>query len=156
MQITDCKNILNKTPQKMLQRNIHCVIYIALQQINYPGGGVMYDMFSKYFENTNALPNQMVKTSKLVVNELEKLMSFQMEVLQSYMDMNLKQLKAAASVKDPKSLQDFLSDQSGVAHELQEKMMKDAKTLAELTMGFKDNLDDLAKDNMTNTTAKAA
>lgn len=116
----------------------------------------MYDMFSKYFENTNALPNQMVKTSKLVVNELEKLMSFQMEVLQSYMDMNLKQLKAAASVKDPKSLQDFLSDQSGVAHELQEKMMKDAKTLAELTMGFKDNLDDLAKDNMTNTTAKAA
>ncbi len=116
----------------------------------------MYDMFSKYFENTNALPTQVIKANKLFVNELEKLMSFQMQALQSYMDMNLNQLKAAAEIKDSKSLQSFLSDQSEVANTLREKMMEDAKTLAGLTTGFKDNLDDFAKDSMTNATAKAA
>jgi phasin family protein len=117
---------------------------------------VMYDMFSKYFENTHALPSQMIKTHQLFVKELEKLMMFQMNVLQSYMDMNLNQLKAVANVKDPKSLQDFLSDQGQAAHTLRENMMDDAKTLAELTMGFKDNLDDLVRDSMTSAPAKAA
>ncbi len=116
----------------------------------------MYDMFSKCFENTNALPTQIIKTNKLLVNELEKLMTFQMEALQSYMDMSLNQLKAAADVRDPKSLQNFLSDQGEVANTLREKMMEDAKTLADLTTGFKDNLDYLAKDNMTTANAKAA
>lgn len=116
----------------------------------------MYDMFSKCFENTHALPTQVTKTNKLFVNELEKLMAFQMKVLQSYMDIHLNQLKAVVEVKDTKSLQNFLSDQTEVANTLREKMMDDAKTLADLTTGFKDSFDDLAKDNMTSVTAKAA
>lgn len=116
----------------------------------------MYDMFSKYFENTNALPTQVVKTNELLVNEFDKLMTFQMKVLQSYINMNFNQLKAVASVKDPKSLQDFLSEQGKRVHTLQEKMMADAKALAELSMGFKDSLDDLAKESMTSAPAKAA
>jgi phasin family protein len=140
----------------MLQCNIACDIYIALQQIEYPGGGVMYDMFAKYFENTHELPTQVIKTNKLFVNEFEKLMAFQMKVLQSYMDIHLNQLKAVAEVKDTKSLQNFLSDQTEVANTLREKIMDDAKRLADLSTGFKDSLDDLAKDNMTSATAKAA
>lgn len=116
----------------------------------------MYDVFSKYVENLNTLPKPLIKANQLWVTELEKMSNFQINVLQSYMNMGLNQLKAVTEVNDVKSLQDFLNSQAEVVHELRQKMTEDAQAWADLSTGFKASFDDLAKESVIDFTPKAA
>lgn len=116
----------------------------------------MYDVFSKYVENFNALPKPLIKANQLLAAELEKMSHFQMAVLQSYMDMGLNQLKAATQVTDIKTLQDFLNSQAEMAQLLRQKMTEDAQAWADLSTGFKASFDDLAKESVIDFRPKAA
>ncbi len=109
----------------------------------------MYDeMFSKTFANTENLVEPMIKANKLAVINLEKLVSFQMTALQSYVDLGLEQIKAAAEVNSPQTLQAFWSKQVEVANVLRQKMLDDTKALVDLGNGMKDEITKLAEDNV--------
>ena len=109
--------------------------------------------FSPALQNAE-LPLPLVKTNKLVVAELERLVNFQMGVLRYYVDMVMNQLKAAAEISDVKSLQEFVQGQTEVAGKVRQRMMDDAKALAELGTGFKADLDALAKESTEELTVK--
>jgi len=106
----------------------------------------MYENMFKAFEGSGKVPAAMVDANKLVVANVEKLMSLQMQSLQTYLNMGLNQLKAAVEVTDAKSLQDFYSKQTELADVVRQKMMDDAKALADLSTGFKADLDNLTKE----------
>lgn len=115
--------------------------------------------FSNVFEQYQSFLNPVVKTNKLTVANLEKLVSFQVAALQSYVDLGLKQLKAAAEVNDPKSLQKFVSDQVEATNVVRQKWLDDVRTLADLSTGFADEFGRLARDNaaeLNDKTARAA
>lgn len=113
------------------------------------------DMFSPVMQNA-ALPTPVVKANKLLVAELERIVSFQMGVMKYYTEMVLNQLKAAAQVENVDALQEFVKAQADVATKIRDRMMTDAKALTELGMGFKADFDALAKDSAEDFTAKKA
>ena len=50
-----------------------------------------------------------IKANKLSATNLEALVNFQMNALQSYVDMAMNRMKSAADISDPASLQAFLT-----------------------------------------------
>lgn len=109
----------------------------------------MYDeIFNKSFANAEQLVQPMVKANKLAVTNFEKLVSFQMNAMQTYVDMGLEQLKAAAEVNSPQSFQSFWSKQVEMSNVLRQKVLDDTKALVDLSNGMKDEFTKLAEDNV--------
>lgn len=111
--------------------------------------------FFNIFEQSQDIVNPVVKTNQAVVANLEKLVSFQMNALQSYIDLGISRLKAAAEVRDPQSLQDFFRGQLEAANVLRHKGLDDAKALAELIAGIQAEFNAKAQDNVTEFSNKA-
>lgn len=110
-------------------------------------------------EQYQSFLNPVVKANKLAVANLEKLVSFQVNAMQSYVELGLDWLKAAAEVSDPKSLQAFFSGQAEAANVVRQKLLDDAKALADLNAEFTAEFDKLVRDNVAelgDKTAKAA
>ena len=95
-----------------------------------------------------------VKTNKLAVDHLEKLIAFQMSALQSYVDIGVGQLKAAAEVSSPEDAQDFFKKQLEVSAKLRQKVLDDLKALTDLGNGFRDDYTKLAKENVNEVKSK--
>lgn len=112
--------------------------------------------FSNIFEQYQSFLNPVVKANKLTVASLEKLVSFQVAAWQSYVDLGLTQLKAAAEVNDPRSLQKFVSDQVEAANVMRQKWLDDARTFADLNTGFADEFGRLVRDNAAELNDKTA
>lgn len=109
----------------------------------------MYDeIFNKSFANTDQLVEPVVKANKLAVTNFEKLVSFQMNAMQTYVDMGLEQLKAAAEVNSPQTFQSFWSKQVEMSNVLRQKVLDDTKALVDLGNGMKDEFTKLAEDNV--------
>ncbi|MCP5419992.1 MAG: phasin family protein [Gammaproteobacteria bacterium] len=107
----------------------------------------MYDaVLSKLFANPQALPNVLSNAGQLVLNNVEKLTALQMNALQSYVDLGLGQVRAAAKATDAKGLQDFYKLQADAANSVRQRLMDDAKAMADLGVDFKAGLDALVKD----------
>lgn len=116
----------------------------------------MYEeMFSKPFANAETMLEPMMKANKLAVANVEKLVNFNMTAMQAYVDMGLEQMKSAAEVNSPQTLQAFWSKQIETANVVRQKMMDDAKALADLGNGMKDEFAKLTEDNVKEM-AKAA
>ena len=109
----------------------------------------MYEeIFNKSFVNADQLVEPVVKANKLAVTNFEKLVSFQMNAMQAYVDMGLEQLKAAAEVNSPQTLQSFWSKQVEMSNVLRQKLLDDGKALVDLSNGMKDEFTKLAEDNV--------
>lgn len=109
----------------------------------------MYDeIFNKSFANADQLVEPVVKANKLAVTNFEKLVSFQMNAMQTYVDMGLEQLKAAAEVNSPQTFQSFWSKQVEMSNVLRQKVLDDTKALVDLGNGMKDEFTKLAEDNV--------
>jgi phasin family protein len=91
----------------------------------------------------------MIKANKLSAANLEMLVNFQMSTLQSYVDMAMGRMKAAAEISDPSSFQAFMSSQAETIASLNQKFMDDSKALADLMAKFKAEFDQLAQESMS-------
>ncbi len=89
-----------------------------------------------------------IKANKLSAANLEALVNFQMSALQSYVDMAMTRMKAAADISDPASFQSFLTSQAEMVSSLQHKFGDDAKTLADLMNRFKAEFDKLVQESL--------
>lgn len=114
------------------------------------------DKLAPVLEQSQALLAPVVKTNKLAVAQLEKLVAFQKNALPSYVDLGLERLKAAATVDSPQSLQDFLTGQVEAVTTLRHKLIDDAKALTELSAGFQAEISELAKENASELSNQAA
>jgi phasin family protein len=111
------------------------------------------------FERSQSFLNPVVNTNKLAVAKLEKLVSFQLNALQSYVDLGIDRLKAAAEVSSVQDLPTFFNGQVEAIGTLRQLMLDDAKTLARLASEFQTDFSEQAKGNvqeLSDKTAKAA
>ena len=106
------------------------------------------DAMTKMSEQYQNFLAPVIKANKLAAANLETLVNFQMSALQSYVDMAINRMKAAADINDPASLQAFLTGQAEAAASLQRKFVEDAKILGELAARFKAEFDKLVQDSL--------
>lgn len=116
----------------------------------------MNEIFANAFEQAKPFLASAVKSNKLAVANLEKVVALQLSSLQSYVDLGVNQLKEAAEISDPQSLQAFYDKQLKAAETLRQKLVADSKALVELSVGAKAELDDLAKENLAELQKKTA
>lgn len=117
---------------------------------------MVIDLFSKALEVPQSLPEPLVKANKLMVENIEKMMVFQMNSFKAYMDIAINQMRAAAEINDVKSWQDFHKRQSEIAQTIQQKMIHDAKAVSDLATRFKAEMDNLTKTTLDDVLPKAA
>ncbi len=112
--------------------------------------------FFNPFEPSQAFLAPLVKTHQLAVANLEKLATFQINLLQSYVDLGLTALQTAAQVRDPESLQAFYTSQLEAAATLPQKWMEDTQTLCTLKAGFQSDFNTQARATAEEWTAEVA
>jgi len=117
---------------------------------------MVIDLFSKALETPQSLPEPLVKVNKLMVENIEKMMLFQMNALKAYLDIGINQMRAAAEINDVKSLQSFYKRQTDIAQTVQQKMLHDAKAMSDLATRFKTEMDGLTKTTLEEALQKAA
>ncbi len=88
----------------------------------------------------------MGKINALMIANMEKLAEFQLDAVKSYAELAMQQWKQVASVRDIESLKEFGASQSEMAGELGKKIVEDMKSLGELGMGFKSEVEDILSD----------
>ncbi len=114
------------------------------------------EAFNSIFEQAQSAMGPVVKANKLAVSNFEKLVSFQMAAVQGYVDMGLKQLKSAVEVSSIEDLQNLMNTQVEYLASLRQKMLDDAKAIADLGNGFKADFDKLAEENVSEISDKAS
>jgi phasin family protein len=113
-------------------------------------------LFNKTLETPQNLPEPVVKTNKLLVENMEKMMVFQMNAFKSYLNIGINQMRAAAEITDLQSLQDFCKRQAEIAQTVQHKLMSDTKAMSDMAARFKTEMDGLAKTTLEDALPKAA
>jgi phasin family protein len=106
------------------------------------------DVLAKMSSQYQNLMGPALKANKLSAANLEALVNFQMSALQSYVDMAMARMKAAADISDPASLQTFLTSQAETISSLNQKFMDDTKALGDLMGRFKAEFDKLIQESM--------
>lgn len=106
------------------------------------------ELLNKVLEQSQSFVAPVVKANKLAVANLEKLVAFQLNALESYVALGLDRLKAAAEVSDVNSLQAFVNGQVEAASVLRQKLIDDTQALVDLGTGFKAEFDKLAEENV--------
>jgi len=117
---------------------------------------MVVNLFNKALETPQALPEPLVKANKLLIENIEKVLLFQMNALKSYFDIGVNQLRAAAEITDLQSLQDFCKRQAEIAQTLQCKLMNDTRILSAMTAGFRAEMEGLTRNTLEQTLPKAA
>ena len=114
------------------------------------------ELFTNVLSQTPELPTAVVKANKLAAANLEKLTTWQIKTVKSYIDLGLDRLKAATEVTDSESLQAFYKDQLEVAKTVQEKLVDDSKALGELSAAIKADLEKLVQESTVEPSSKTS
>lgn len=113
------------------------------------------DVFGKVFRQYQAFLAPVVKANRLAVANLEKLAGFQLQMLRTYSQFGLGQLKAAADIRNPNDLQAFYAGQVDAAAALRKQLLDDGQALVDLLAGFKAEFDKLVRDSAAELANKA-
>lgn len=106
------------------------------------------EALTKISEQYQTFLNPVIKANKLSAANLEALVNFQLSTLQSYIDLAIGRLKAAANIENPESLREFLTGQAEAIASLQQKLLDDSKALTDLTTRFKADFDKLVQESL--------
>lgn len=104
-------------------------------------------MLDDLFGQTQSLMVPFVQLNQLAVARLDKLVEFQLDALQSYVDLGLERMKAAAALSSLEDLQDFFQGQMEAAKSLQQMLLNDFDKLMKLTVSTQAEFGKLAEDS---------
>lgn len=113
-------------------------------------------IMNAFTEQTKNMYAPMRKMNALMVENMEKMTDFQIEALKSYSKMGVNQLKNATEIKDAESVRDFTASQAELMSTLSKKVLEDAKSMADMTMEFKQEVEKIVEESRTSATAAAA
>ncbi len=109
-------------------------------------------MYEEMLKNANAQFGELLaparKLNALLLDNAEKLSSFQLEAMRSYLDLSLSQVRGALEVNDIQSLQAYVGNQSKVAETFGQKLSEDASNLAHMGKEFGAEVQKLAQENV--------
>ena len=106
---------------------------------------MLNDQFSAVFAPPPAIVNSMVTANKRAVADFEKLINFQSNIVQFYLDLGLARMKTAAEIDNAEALRAFYAGQMEAAYTVAQRLMDDTQALANLHSTFKADFDDLAQ-----------
>ncbi len=115
-----------------------------------------YELFNAYAVLPEKVFAQMQQYAELSLANCEKLFTLQLEIAKSYSDLGIEQLRAFTEIKDAESLQEFVSRQSDVAKSVGEKIISDAKAVAELGIEINTETKKLAQESINLVASQAA
>lgn len=113
-------------------------------------------VMSAFSEQTKNMYNPMRKINALLVENMEKMTDFQLEALKAYSHMGLTQMKQATEVKDADSVRDYSTAQAEMMSTLSKKVLEDAKTMADMSMEFKAEIEKIMEESRAQAFNKAA
>jgi phasin family protein len=93
------------------------------------------------------------KLNTIAIANAEKMAVFQIESLQSYVQLGLAQWKAAAQVNDPESFMAYVTAQGARMTEIGEQVIADTKQVYQLGMGFLSEAQKVTQENVASVTA---
>lgn len=117
---------------------------------------MIINLFSKALETPQTLPDPLIRINKLLIGNMENILTFQMNALKSYLDIGINQLRAAAEITDLQSLQDFYKRQTEITETVQRKLMNDARIMSSMAARFKTEMDGLTQATLDEVLSKAA
>lgn len=103
-------------------------------------------IMNAFADQTKNMYAPMRKLNTLMVENMEKMTDFQIEAMKSYSKMGVNQLKNAAEVKDADSVRDFTASQAELMSTLSKKVLEDAKSMADMTMEFKQEVEKIVEE----------
>ena len=92
------------------------------------------DMFSNTLKMLQTLPEPWVNANRMFAANVERVLSFQMNTLKSYLGIGMNQLRAAAEVNDFQSFQDFCSRQAQISKTMQYRLMNEMRSRPYLSL----------------------
>ncbi len=113
-------------------------------------------MMNAFAEQTKNMYNPLRKINALLVENMEKMTDFQLEALKAYSHMGLSQMKQATEVKDADSVRDYSAAQAEMLSTLSKKVLEDAKTMADMSMEFKAEVEKVLEESRSQAFNKAA
>lgn len=117
---------------------------------------MVVNLFNQALQPPPALPESVIKANRLFIENVEKMLVFQMNSLKAYFDISINQLRAAAEITDLESLRDFYKRQMEIAQTLQCKLLNDARIMSNMATRFKTEMDGLTQTLLHETLPKAA
>ncbi len=117
---------------------------------------MLIPLFTKSSDPPPSRPEPWVKANQFFVENMGNLLTFQISSLKSYFDISINQLRAAAEIKDLKSLQYFYIRQAEIAQILQRKFLNDARILSDFGLRCKSEMDSLTQATLEESWPKAA
>lgn len=99
--------------------------------------------FDAFNEQTRQFFEPMRKLNSLMLQNMERVSEYQMESLKRYSQMGTERLRDATEITDAESLRDFGTRQAEMMNELSQQMLEDARTLGEMSLKFKAELEQL-------------
>jgi len=112
--------------------------------------------YADLVEQFKAVLAPVQKLNTLGIANVEKLSTLQIKSLEGYSKLAISQLKAALAVQDVAGFQAFLAEQQEVAKTVGEKLVADAKSVAELNEKFAAEAQKVAKESFEAAGLKAA
>ena len=103
-------------------------------------------IMNAFADQTKNMYAPMRKLNALMVENMEKMTDFQIEALKSYSKMGVNQMKNATEVKDAESVRDFSASQAELMSTLSKKVLEDAKSMADMSMEFKQEVEKIVED----------
>lgn len=113
-------------------------------------------VMNAFTEQTKNMYKPMRKINALLVENMEKMTDFQLEALKAYSQMGLTQMKQAAEVKDADSVRDYSTAQAEMMSSLSKKVLEDAKTMADMSMEFKAEIEKIMEESRAQVFNKAS
>lgn len=117
---------------------------------------MVVNLFNKALEPPPALPDPVLKANRLFIENIEKMLLFQMNSLKTYFDIGINQLRAAAEITDLESLRDFCKCQAEIAQTMQCKLLNDARVMINMANRFRAEMDSLSQTTLEEMLPKAA
>ncbi|MFG6138759.1 phasin family protein [Halomonas sp. B23F22_10] len=99
--------------------------------------------FDAFNEQTRQFFEPMRKLNSLMLQNMERVSEYQMESLKRYSQMGTERLRDATEINDAESLRDFGTRQAEMMNALSQQMLEDARTLGEMSLKFKAELEQL-------------
>ena len=99
-----------------------------------------------FAEQAKSFSTPLSKLNSLMVGNMEKMTEFQLNAIKSYAEVGINQMKKAAEIKDADSMRSFSSSQAEATTELNKKIMEDAKSLSEMAVEFKGQVEAIMEE----------
>lgn len=111
--------------------------------------------FNALAEQTRSFFEPMRKLNGLMLDNMEKMTQFQLDSMKRYSQLGTERMRAASEIRDAEDMRDFTTRQTELMSELSRQMMDDARTMTELSMEFRGELEKAFSDVSQKAFAKA-